>query len=134
MTNTPPPQQGLFDTAINTTGLGGFIEKFNISKATLLEIGMYLGIGFVVGFLLKRCSKLFLVLVLTILIIWFLHHVGIVFVVVNWQKIQELIFGAQATPLTLQTDLGSNLWHWITNHVAGSISFVIGFLAGIRLG
>jgi len=134
MMNTPTPQQGLFDTAVNTTGFGGFMEKFNISKDTLLEIGMYLGIGFVVGFLLKRCSKLFLVLVLTTLVIWFLHHVGIVFVVVNWQKIQELVFGAQATPLTLQTDLGSNLWHWITHHVAGSISFVIGFLAGIRLG
>ena len=132
--NTQMPQQGLFDTAVQKTGLGNFAEKFNISKSTLIEIGMYLGIGFVVGFLLKRGSHLFLILVLTMLILWFLHHVSLIFIVINWQKIQELVFGAQSINMNVHADLGSNLWGWITNHVAGSISFVIGFLAGIRLG
>lgn len=127
-------QQGLLETAAQKTGLTGVIQKLNISKAMLIEIGMYLGVGFVVGFLVKRCSKAFLVGVLLILFLWFLNHVGMLSVVINWQRIQELFFGAQWLNVSSQQDLGSVLWAWITTHIAGTISFVIGFLAGIRLG
>ena len=128
------PQQGLLDTAAQKTGLNGFMQKLNISRDTLIEIGVYLGVGFVAGFLLKRFSKLFLVLVLTVLFLWFLHHMEIMFVVINWQRMQELVFGAQAAALPTQADFGAVMLAWATSHVAGVISFAIGFLAGIRLG
>ena len=127
-------EQSLLNSASQPSSINGFISKLNVSKETLIEVGVYLGVGFVIGFLLKRFSKVFLALVLTLLLLWFLHHMSIMIVVINWQRLQELFFGVQAVPVIPYGDVGSALWNWITAHVAASISFVIGFLAGIRLG
>lgn len=128
-------QPGLLDTAAKKLGLDGFMQKLNISKPMLIEIGLYLGLGFVVGFLLKRFSKLFLVLVLTLLFLWFLQHMGIMLFVVNWQRVQELVLGQPSLSImSSQPDLGSMAWNWVTTHVAAVISFSVGFFAGIRLG
>jgi uncharacterized membrane protein (Fun14 family) len=120
------------DTVSQKLHLDSLMNKFNISKSTLIEIGLHLGVGFAVGFLLKRYNKLFFTLVLLFLGLWFFQHIGVINLVINWAKIQEL-FGLQCPFGQSSCDLGTAVWQWITTHVAATISLLLGFLIGIRL-
>ena len=43
------------------------LDKFQFSSNKLIEIGMYLGFGFLIGYVLKRFSAFVLIIVLTLL-------------------------------------------------------------------
>ena len=123
-----PAQVGWLDTLFKKIKL----DKFDISTNRLIEVGMYLGAGFVAGFLLKRCATYVFVAVLTLLGLVILHQFGVVTITVDPIKMREL-FGIQQT-VTLDTNLLMIYWEWVKLNMALVVSFSIGLLAGLRLG
>ena len=107
------------------------METIAASKDKIIEMGMYLGVGFLAGFLLKKYSKYILILLLCIVGLVVLQQFEIVTIVFNTAKIQEL-FGIKAT--TMEADLFTVYWNWIKLNFSIVLSFSIGFLVGLKIG
>jgi uncharacterized membrane protein (Fun14 family) len=106
------------------------LDKFQFSTSKLIEVGMYLGFGFLIGYVLKRFSSFVLVIVLTLLAIFLLHQFEIINLSLNMDKLHEFLGVQQAS--------GANIFSayvvWAKENVLLVLSFFIGFLIGIRLG
>lgn len=107
-------------------------EKFNLSKERLLLFGLYLGAGFLSGFLFRKYAKFLFFLSLGIIGLVVLQHMGVVTVLVDWTKVEHM-FGLQQ-PMMVDSSLVSMAMDWIKVNVAPFSSFVIGFLIGLKLG
>jgi len=117
-----------FDTLLQKLRL----DKLNLSTNRLVEIGIALGAGFLVGFLLKRCASYVFVAILTLVGLFILHQFEIITITINPGKMQEL-FGIQQT-VTLDTNLFMVYWEWIKLNMALVLSFSIGLLIGLKIG
>jgi len=116
---------GWFDKAKTTLGL----DKLHITTDQVIQVSLYLGAGFLVGFLLKRLSTYLLAIVFALVVILMLHQFNVVTLTFNLDKIQEFL-GMQAAG---QTNVVVALWEWAKMHVAYVLSFVIGFLIGLKV-
>lgn len=106
------------------------LDNFQFSTNKLIEIGMYLGFGFLIGYLLKRFSAFVLIVVLTLLALFLLHQFEIINLSLNIDKLREFLGIKQAT----DANLLCVYWIWAKENVILLLSFFIGFLIGIRLG
>jgi uncharacterized membrane protein (Fun14 family) len=106
------------------------LDKFQFSTNKLIEVGMYLGFGFLIGYVLKRFSSFVLVIVLTMLAIFLLHQFEIINLSLNIERLHEFLGIEQATG----TSIFSAYVVWAKENVILLLSFFIGFLIGIRLG
>jgi uncharacterized membrane protein (Fun14 family) len=108
-------------------------SKIQAYKGNLLELVIYLGIGFVVGFLLKKYFKYVLLLILFIVSLVILEQFSVIRVSVNWVKIQELLnFQQTETPLNVQ--VSSYYVAWVKENFIVVLSASVGFLVGLKLG
>ena len=102
----------------------------SLSSNKLIEIGMYLGFGFLIGYVLKRFSAFVLIVVLTLLALFLLHQFEIVNLSLNIAKLREFLGIQQAT----DSHLLCAYWTWAKENIILVLSFFVGFLVGIRLG
>lgn len=112
------------------TKLKSVLHLDNFTTNRLIEVGMYLGLGFVIGYSLKRFSGAFITIVLTLLGLFLLHQFQIINLSFNVDKLREC-FGLASTQ---DSTLLCAYWNWVKAHVILVLSFFIGFLIGIRLG
>lgn len=122
----------LIDKVKTSLRIDTLTSKLQLSTNKLIEMGVYLGIGFLSGFLLKKYSSYVFVFVLFLVGIVVLQHLGVLSVVINWTKVQEL-FGIQPAVLSDAT-VFALYWEWIKMNFALVLSFSIGFLIGLRIG
>ncbi len=109
-----------------------YISKtLNISKTMLFEMGIYLIIGFLTGFLAKKFGNYLAVVLLTVAGMVLLQHMGAVTIVVNWDKAQGLL-GMQPTA-GLDANVFMMFFEWIKLNIMLAISFAIGFVVGWKL-
>lgn len=107
-------------------------EHVRQSKDSLLDVGLYACIGFLVGYLLKRYSTFIMFLVLFTAGIIALQQVDMLFISVNWDKVYELV-GIQPVLVTSE-GMAAIVWDWIQLNVLIVASFIVGFLIGLRIG
>src|SRR3989339_1721211 len=65
-------------------------DAFKNYKGNLVEIAIYAGIGFVIGFVFKKYLKYIALVILFIVGLVILQQFDLVHTSVNWQKLQEL--------------------------------------------
>ena len=135
-------QQQTMPTQAQPTGLETTVQKFDInqmiekvktSKDRLFEVGLYAGIGFLSGFLLKKYSTYVAVFVLMLVGLGVLHHLQVINIAVNWQKVNEF-FGIQAAQTVTADNIITLVWEWIKVNLVISISYFVGLLIGLKLG
>lgn len=123
---------GLIDTIKESIQPEAVMKKLRMSRNTLIDIGLYGGIGFLTGFLLKKYSTLAIVFALFIILFIVLQQFGFMSVLINWSKVYELM-GIQPAAV-----IGDNMlmmvWGWMKANWIISASFVIGFLVGLKIG
>jgi len=106
------------------------MQTLELTPTKIIEICSYLGVGFFVGFLLKRYFKYVLIFVLTYVgLIWVLGESD--FVLINWSHIQSL---AHINPNDTVGTVFSSTFCWIRQNLALVIGSVFGFLVGYRVG
>jgi uncharacterized membrane protein (Fun14 family) len=133
VTTSPPTSPGLLDTLKERFDMQGVIQKAKLSKDKIYEAGLYAGIGLVCGYLIKRYSAYVVMGVLALLGLWVLQQYGVVQIAVNWDKVYE-VFGIQvAQDVTADTVIGM-VWEWMKVNMVISISYLVGFFIGLRLG
>jgi len=108
------------------------MQMISASKDKIVEMGLYLGVGFITGFLLKKYSKYVLVVLLCMAALVILQQFEVLTISFNTAKIQE-VFGIRPST-TMDSDLFSVYWHWIKLNFAIVLSFSIGFLLGLKVG
>jgi uncharacterized membrane protein (Fun14 family) len=106
-------------------------HKLNLSKERFFEIGIYLGVGFLVGFLLKKYAHLILWLLLFILGLVVLRQMDFITLTIDWDKVESL-FGIQRTTMSASTL--TLAWEWIKLNALLVISVSIGFILGLNVG
>jgi len=102
----------------------------SLTTNRLIEVGMHLGLGFLVGYSLKRFSSAFITVILTLLGLFLLHQFQIINLSFNIEKLQECL----GIVSTQDSTLLCAYWTWIKTNIILVLSFFIGFLIGIRLG
>ncbi len=105
------------------------LERLKFSTARAVEMGMYLGFGFLVGYMLKRFSAVVLITVLIIIAIVALGQFGIVDLSVNADRVKDLM----GLPNVTDAGAATLVWQWIKDNVILVLSFLVGFIVGIRL-
>jgi uncharacterized membrane protein (Fun14 family) len=123
-------QMGLLDTIKANLNPSTWLEKLHIYRGRLLEVVVYGGIGFLCGYFLKRYSTFFILIILFMAILIFLQQFNFLQVFINWDKVSSFIGLQPAVPD--QTMLGQ-IWNWIKANGVISISFIVGFLLGLKL-
>lgn len=126
------PSQGMLDTVKHNLNLQGVMDNVKHSKDKLFEAGLYAGIGFISGFLLKKYSTYVFVCVLLLVGLGVLQHLHVIDLVVNWDKVNEL-FGIQAATVTADS-IVSLVWEWMKVNMVISISYLVGLFIGLKVG
>ena len=111
-----------------------FFEKFNQdfdhSAYRFLEIASYLGIGFFLGLLIKKYFDYFVIALLAISLSFILAN-WYELITINWSKIQ-MVTGITGNE-TIYV-LVSHLTNYFKNNMATSISLMLGFVIGYKVG
>lgn len=124
---------GMLETLKEKLDVDGVVEKIKSSKDRLFEIGLYAGIGFISGFLLKKYSAFVGVCVLLLIGLGVLHHQGVINLVINWDKVNE-VFGIQAAQNMTADNIFAIVWEWVRLNMLISVSYVVGLFIGLKVG
>ncbi|MCL5875766.1 MAG: hypothetical protein M1114_04805 [Candidatus Dependentiae bacterium] len=111
-------------------GMGSaFLDKMHLTKHKLFDFAIAMGIGFAVGFFLKRYAHYVCAFIIFTILIVVLQKFELLHVYINHPKVEE-VFGIQATHIS--GDAISIFWEWVKLNGSLSISFVIGLLIGLK--
>lgn len=110
----------------------GILQRLQDHKQLLIDAGIYLGIGFVIGLVIKRYLKYILLVVLFMVALTILEQFNIINIGINWPKIQEL-FNIQHT-VSFDDAVLSTYKAWLQDNVWMVLSASLGFLAGLKVG
>ena len=128
--NDQVAQPGLPETLKQKMNIEGIMKKLNLSKGKLIEMGVWLGIGFLAGFLFKKYAQYLVIVVLTLIGLAVLQQFEFISVGINWAKFQGL------QPVTVSD--GANIltvyWEWVKANFAVVSSFAVGFFVGLKVG
>lgn len=129
--NEAQQSQGLLNTVKERVPVDSLMEKFNESRSLLLDIGLYGGIGLLTGFFMRKYSTLVMFAILMLIGLYALEHLK--FIMINWDVIYTT-FGVQSSAMITSDHFVQLLVEWIKANVAAAISFVVGFLLGLKIG
>lgn len=107
-----------------------WLHNLDISVVKVVEIFSYVGVGFFVGFLLKKYFKSVLfVLAVFAGLIWVLQEFDLI--VINWSHAQEL---ANVAPNDTVGTLATSYIDWLRQNAVVALSVFAGFLIGYKVG
>lgn len=131
MEQTTQPM-GWIDSITSKFNFDSFLKQFNVTTATVVEVSTYFGAGLAIGFLAKRYLKQLIVgIILVVLFLKGLEYFGVSSLTVNWTRIKEL---TGIAPTDTIGGLAQIYLAWLQTHVRQTVSAVIGFLVGMKLG
>lgn len=132
--NMPAENLSFFDHVKYWLSPDVWAEKLNISRSELFSFGLYLGIGFLVGFLVKKYSKIVFACVGFCVLLVVLQQMNVIMLDINWLRINEALGIPHMAMPDGSTDMMSQYIDLIRSNIGLVISFAAGFLIGIKLG
>lgn len=132
MQATVRQEPGLLDTLKDKLNPSTLMQRLHITQEMLIDMMLYLGVGFLTGFLIKKYGTYIFVFVLFLVALIIAQQAGIISITVYWVKIQELLGMEVVAPAP--EGLLSGYWEWAKSHIFLVVSFSIGFLVGLRVG
>lgn len=108
------------------------IEKLKISQDMILHYGIAIGVGFLIGFLLKKFSSYVALIIAGCLAIIILSHFDIINITIDFQKMQSIV-GFESIDFSNQ-NIFEIMWQFIKSNVSMTLCMLIGFFIGLKLG
>jgi uncharacterized membrane protein (Fun14 family) len=127
------PSTGFWQKIITTLHLDDLWNNIKNSQDTILYITIFAGIGIFLGFLLKRYGSFFITFALLLSCIVILAQFDLLLVSINWSKAYNLA-GLPDSGVATSESFFLMIWDWIKNNVPLAVSFVVGFLIGLKIG
>lgn len=124
-------QTGWFDKLKASLNIDGIVEKISEYKGRIFEIAIYLGVGFLIGFLCKKYAQFVIVLIVFVIALIVLQQLEVIQVTIDWVRLQDMV-GIQ--PTVIGSDSISFYFEWIKVNIWLVLSFAIGFFFGLRVG
>lgn len=124
---------GWFDSIKETLRIDALVEKIKANKQVFIDIGIFSFAGFVAGFLVKRYGHYMLACALFVVGLVFLQYVSLINISINWTHVEQ-VFGIQKSTALENGTLLTIFWEWAKANMMRLISFVVGFLVGLRVG
>ena len=107
------------------------VEKVKGLELDWTEVGISFSIGILSGVLFKRYLKSFVALVVCgVILLGLLEHYGII--MLDWSRVHTLT-GVEPTQ-EAALNFVENCWLWVQVNRVPSISCLLGFFLGVRLG
>lgn len=122
---------GLLGTVKEHVPVDTIVGKFQESRGTLLDIGLYGGIGLLVGFFMKKYSTLVVFIVLMALSLYVFQHFN--FITINWSVVYTTL-GIQSAALLTTESLFYLATEWAKSNIVATASIIVGFLLGLKIG
>ena len=120
------------DTIKDATQWDFWKNKVSFSQDMITEIGMYLGIGFLLGFFIKKYSRIIVVICLIAIGLLALQHANFITITVNWNLLHKTM---GIDPIVYNHDtVFASYWQWVTENMRIVLSFLGGLLIGFKLG
>jgi uncharacterized membrane protein (Fun14 family) len=110
-----------------------WIQRFNLDKEKLINLALYFGAGFFLGFLLKKYSRYVFAFALFSLGMAALMYLDVVSFAINWSKVHSML-GLQSTTMPPDATILSLFWEWAKLNASMAFSFALGFLLGLKVG
>lgn len=130
---TPGTEVSWFDRVKETLNPSALWEKIKASKGTLLDIALYFGAGFLLGFLMRKYGRYLVFMILFLVGLVLLQQFNIVSFDIHWDKIRETL-GIQPLQVSKDSNIMAVLWEWAKVHYIIVLSLAIGFLLGLQVG
>jgi len=127
-----PVQLSLLEKIKQHLNPGVMWEKVKESKALIVDMILFFGLGLLIGYMLKKYGQYFVMFLLFIASLIVLQQLNVVQVGINWAAIQDF-FGIQHTPIPQGSTMLTVYWEWVKLNIAIVLSFSIGFLVGLRV-
>lgn len=127
------PQQavGFLDKVKEMFSMDYITKTLNVSRTMLFEVGIYALIGFLTGFLAKKFGNYLAVSLLTVALLILLQQMGVVSIMVNWDKAQGLLGMQPETAVDMSVFM--MLFEWVKLNIMLAISFSLGFFVGWKV-
>ena len=122
---------GLIESFKNAMQPDVIADKLGMDKNTLIDIGIYGTIGFIIGFLLKKYSEYFIACVLFMIGLVVLQQFEYISFSFNTAKIHEML-GLQSLPM-VGDSYSMLLLEWAKSNKAATASLAVGFLIGLKV-
>lgn len=107
-------------------------DKWPVNRERLSEIALYVSVGFVVGFVVKKLSHYIWALVVAGLVIAGLSYLGLISIAINWANVDAFL-GTQSVAAQASGNVGAALWAWVQANATVVISFAVGFWFGTSI-
>ena len=127
--NEAPMQLSWFDKIKQTLRIDELTKSLNISKQTIIDVALYAGIGFLIGFLLKKYSYVVAVAVVIVLGIIILQQFDFISLTINWNHVNDVL-GLKGTVMPVET----NWWEWVKVNAIALFSLFVGIALGLKIG
>jgi len=125
-------QSGMFDTVKEALRPSNIAQTIRTHKEMLIEIALYAGVGFLVGFLLKRYSTIVSALMLCIVALVVLQQMGMINLTIYWDRFYEMV-GMQ--PIVTSDDSTMAMCtQWAKLNMRVLVSFGAGAVIGFKVG
>jgi hypothetical protein len=130
MVGSSPVELGWFDKLKNSLQLNKLAEKLHFSKHKILDMALFFGMGFLIGFLWKRHANYGIACLVFIGVLILLTQLDLIHLDINWTKLQEC---CGVEPARADVDILSVIWDWSKNNFLLIFSFIIGFCFGAKV-
>lgn len=107
-------------------------HKIIDSKSIIFDLILFFGVGFLIGFFLRKYGQYVAALIVFLVCLVVLAQLNIVDIGINWSKVEQLLGMKQ--PVAAQGHaLFTMYWDWLKSNVVQVASFCVGFLVGLRI-
>jgi hypothetical protein len=110
-----------------------WMQKLNLDREKVINIALYFGAGFFLGFLIKKYNRYVFAFALFSLALAGFMYLDLVTIAINWSKIYGFI-GLKTTSLPADATFWAIMWEWTKLNAVMVFSFLLGFLFGIKVG
>lgn len=128
--HTEQIELGWIDKIKSSLRLDRLAEKLNMSGARLLDMALFFGIGFFIGFLWKRYANYFIATIFFIAVLILVAQLELITITVNWEKVQDC---CGIVPVGPEPDVLTALLDWAKQNMLILFSLVIGFCFGAKV-
>src|SRR5438477_4305241 len=119
-------QTGLLETVKDKVNVSQFIEKVSESRAVIFDAVLYGGIGFLVGYFLKKYSSVVIILILIISGLLVLQQIELISITVYWEKIHTML-GLSSAAKMIADNFLVLATEWAKANIHIVISAIVGF-------
>lgn len=130
---TAPTTVGFMEKVKGYLSPDYWVQRFNLDKEKIINLALYFGAGFFLGFLLKKYNRYVFAFALFSLAMAALMYLDVISFAINWSKVHSML-GLQSTTMPPDATLLSLFWEWAKLNASMAFSFALGFLLGLKVG